>query len=203
MAPLHRPEHHWNEFRWEREIRRDERRISCYYRELPACLDLPGEEEMIFNSLYSQPDLVPASGGADTLRQWPPPFDDDEEEEFIEDARRPGSEIVTSIDRLAAEWNIVIASILRADLLLPGLGVACAYAKLLARAVDFVETDPETPGLKITLAKRAAADLNELVGALTRIGEAQPSLRPSTKLYTELLAHLREQVLDQLAQLRS
>ena len=55
----HRPQDNWNEFQWENEIRRDERRISCYFRELPACLDLPGEEAMIFDSLASRPDLVP------------------------------------------------------------------------------------------------------------------------------------------------
>ena len=59
MAESYRPQDNWNEFQWEHEIRRDERRISCYYRELPACLDLPGEEEMIFSSLLSRPDLVP------------------------------------------------------------------------------------------------------------------------------------------------
>ena len=46
MAEYRRPDENWNEFQWENEIRRDERRISCYFRELPACLDLPGEEEM-------------------------------------------------------------------------------------------------------------------------------------------------------------
>lgn len=59
MGDIPRPQDNWNEYRWEQEIRRDERRISCYYRELPACLDLPGEEDMIFSSLLSQPDLVP------------------------------------------------------------------------------------------------------------------------------------------------
>ena len=47
----------WNEFQWEEEIRRDERRICGYFHELPSCLDLPGEEEMIYEKLFSQVDI--------------------------------------------------------------------------------------------------------------------------------------------------
>jgi len=42
---------HWDEFRWERELRRDERRISGYFRQLANCLDLPDEEELIYGQL--------------------------------------------------------------------------------------------------------------------------------------------------------
>ena len=98
----------WNEFQWEKEIRRDERRISCYFRELPGCLDLPGEEEMIFSTLLSSPDLVPTGGNPDSLRFWQRPDEDDEEYEDSDDPprRRPGAEIVEEIDRLATEWNV-------------------------------------------------------------------------------------------------
>lgn len=75
----------WNEFQWEKEIRRDERRISCYFRELPGCLDLPGEEEMIFSTLLSSPDLVPTGGNPDSLRFWQRPDEDDEEYEDSDD----------------------------------------------------------------------------------------------------------------------
>ena len=119
----------WNEFQWEQEIRRDERRISCYYRELPECLDLPGEEEMIFNSLLSRPDLVPTGGAPDSLRSWRPGEEDDDDDEplFDDNSRRPGSELIIQLDHLAVEWNTLAVSRLRAGLELPGLGICCAF----------------------------------------------------------------------------
>jgi len=206
MAEFRNNEEHWNEFQWEKEIRRDERRISCYFRELPACLDLPGEEEMIFNSLLSQPDLVPTGGNPDSLRYWHH-SDEDEDEDFDdpEDAgrRRPGTEIVDEIDRLATEWTVCCASSLRSTLDLHGLGIVCAYGKLLARAADFVDTNPETArGLKISLGKRALADLNELVGALEQLRDLQHSLKSEISLAVELLGHVRERLIDLVEQLR-
>ena len=201
----HRPQDNGNEFQWEHEIRRDERRISCYYRELPACLDLPGEEEMIFSSLLSRPDLVPIAQNPDSLRAWHgSPEEDDEEFDDEESPRRPGSEVVDQLDHLAAEWNMLAASRLRADLELPGLGVSCAYAKLLARVADFIDTDETRDrALKLSLGKRSLSDLNELTGELSRLAGIQHSLREMLELHIELLAHVREQLIDLLTRLRT
>ena len=191
----------WNEFQWEREIRRDERRISCYYRELPECLDLPGEEEMIFNSLLSRPDLVPTGGAPDSLRSWRPDVEEEEDDEpaFDDNSRRPGSELVIQLDHLAVEWNTLAVSRLRAGLELPGLGICCAFGKLLARTADFIDTiDPAERALRISLGKRALADLNDLVGALRQLGEQQHSMAAPLELFIELLSHAREQLLDLL-----
>ena len=204
MADYRKYEENWNEFQWEREIRRDERRISCYFRELSGCLDLPGEEEMIFSNLLSHPDLVPTGGNPDSLRFWQRPGDDEEEEEEPDDPqRRPGTEIIDEIDRLATEWNVCCASLLRSNLDLHGLGIVCAFGKLLARAADFIDTDAETArGLKISLGKRALADLNELVGGIRRLCELQRSLIPHAALTIELLGHVRERLVDLVEQLR-
>ncbi len=203
MAEFTGEERNWNEFQWEREIRRDERRISCYYRELAACLDLPGEEDMIFNSLLSRPDLVPTGGNTETLRYWQKDEEDDEEFDEEDFRRRPGSEVVEEIDRLATEWNVLCASRLRANLDLHGLGIACAYGKLLARAADFVDTDPEEArGLKISLGKRALSDLNELSGGLNKLGKFQPSLRSHLENQIEFLGHVRERLIDLVEPLR-
>ena len=205
MAELYRPQDNWNEFQWEQEIRRDERRISCYYRELPACLDLPGEEEMIFSSLLSRPDLVPAAKNPDSLRSWHgSPEEDDEEFDDEESARRPGSEVVDQLDHLTAEWNMLAAAQLRADLELPGLGISCAYAKLLARVADFVDTDEQHDrAQKLSLGKRSLADLNDLTGELYRLAGIQRSLKEALLLHVELLGHVREQLIDHLTRLRT
>ncbi len=203
MAEYKRPDENWSEFQWENEIRRDERRISCYFQELPGCLDLPGEEDMIFDSLASRPDLVPTGSTPEALRGWQHQSDDDEDyDDGPDDSRRPGSDIVDRIDRLAAEWNVTAATRLRSNLDLPGLGVGCAYAKLLARTADFVGTEDSECGLKLSLGKRALADLNDLVGMLERIGREQHSLRPWLQVQNELFGHVRERLVDQLERVR-
>ena len=83
----------WNEFQWEEEIRRDERRICGYFHELPSCLDLPGEEEMIYEKLFSQVDLMPVNGKTGALRNW----DDGEDEEEWEASYK---EITKLVDEL-------------------------------------------------------------------------------------------------------
>ena len=204
MGDIPRPQDNWNEYRWEQEIRRDERRISCYYRELPACLDLPGEEDMIFSSLLSQPDLVPIGGNADSLRVWHSESEEEEDDEFDAGApARTGSEIIDQLDRLAVEWNVLSVTRLRADFELPGLGISCAYGKLLARTADFINLDDKDDrALKLSLGKRALSDLNELTGELERLGREQRSIKVQALLHVEMLSHVRERLLDQLQRIR-
>ena len=48
----------WDEFRWENEIRRDERRICAYFSLLPLHLDMPDEEEAIARRIAADRELV-------------------------------------------------------------------------------------------------------------------------------------------------
>lgn len=191
-----------SEFDWEREIRRDERRISRYYRELMYCLDLPGEEEIIDEQLSGRccSDPVPAGSGGDILRNRRF-FDREDDEDDDNAAPRQYSPLVSRIDRLAAEWCAVCASVLDDRLFVPGgLGVACAYAKLLARVADFSDADPEKERtLRTSLVKRALADLNELAGALGEISNWQKSLREIAAWHINELSQLRESLTDTLS----
>ena len=201
-----------SEFEWEREIRRDERRISRYYYELASCLDLPGEEEIIDTELAGHSDLVPASGGKPE-NGWENPrrrvFDRDDDDDDDEgtrgnDERRPGAEATDEIDFLASEWSILAASQLRSDLRLPGLGVSCAYGKLLARAIDFSDADPRREyTLKLSLGKRVLTDINQLLSMLEALGAEQPSLREALDAQRRQLIQLREKSVDLLARLRA
>ena len=202
----HHYRNNWNEFQWEREIRRDERRISCYFGELVSCLDLPGEEELIGGILGERPDLVP-TGGPDVLRRERMFFrdGDDEDDDGAENTApvRRGN-AVDCLDALAVEWNLAVVSRLRSDAFLPGLGVGCAYAKLLARVADFIDADPASErGLKISLGKRALADLNDLIGGLRRLAGFQRSLGSEINSHIARLGQVREQLLDLLIRERS
>ena len=99
---------HWDEFRWEEEIRQDERRISGYFRELAGCLDLPDEEELIYGQLAGRNDLVIAET-PDSIRNTYSDDDEDMEEENSAPRRSVESATVDELDMLCAEWNILTA----------------------------------------------------------------------------------------------
>ena len=190
-----------SEFDWEREIRRDERRISKYYRELMYCLDLPGEEEIINEQLTGHcADPVPAGKYGDALnnRRFFDRDDDDEEDP----PPRPYSPLVTLVDRLAAEWCAASASMLDDRLFISGgISIACAYAKLLGRIADFADADPvREKTLRISLLKRAVADINDLAGAFQEVGGWQESVREVAARQIEELSLLRERLTDILAE---
>lgn len=190
-----------SEFDWEREIRRDERRISKYYRELMYCLDLPGEEEIINEQLTGHHgDPVPAGKFDDVLnnRRF---FDRDEDDEE-EPPPRPYSPLVTLVDRLAAEWCAASASMLDERLFVSGgVAIACAYGKLLGRIADFTDADPvREKTLRISLLKRAIADINDLAGAFREIGSWQNSIRETVARQIDELSLLRERLTDLLSE---
>ena len=101
----------WDEFEWEKEIRKDELRIARYFKTLPGCLDLPGEDDMIFRRLMEQPELVP-SGVRDPHRISMFDFENNDDEDFTDDSRsrrRNAFEGLRRLENLAAEWNLLVA----------------------------------------------------------------------------------------------
>ncbi|MCQ2377848.1 MAG: hypothetical protein MJ016_01375 [Victivallaceae bacterium] len=191
----------WNEFQWEKAIRRDERRIARYFWELPGCLDLPGEEDLIFEQMRAETDLIPVGCGADSIRNWCySDLDDDDDERDEDMRRRPGGEECDRVDRLAAEWNLEVCGAAKNPTLMPSLAVACGYAKLLARMIDFVESDPETEKpLMRTLGKRTLADLNELLILLDECADCDNDLDDAVDAHREQLLQVRERILKIIA----
>ena len=153
----------WNEFQWEKEIRKDELRINRYFQALRVCLDLPGEEEMIFKRLMSQQDLVPTGveWSQQSLSEFYAQHDEEDEENPPDDfCHRAGYDLLRQLDRQAREWNVVFAAGLRGSFLREGLALTCRFGKLLSRFSNFIEIDdPEMRALKISLGKRVLADL--------------------------------------------
>ena len=194
----------WNEFQWEKAIRRDEKRIARYFWELPGCLDLPGEEELIFEQMRTETDLIPVGADFDSMRDWCYADSGDDDDERDENApRRPGAEETDRVDRLAAEWNIEVCGAADDALLMPALAVACGYAKFLARLIDFVESDPEKEKpLMRTLGKRSLADLNELLILQDECADCRPELGAFVDDQRERLLQLRERILERLSALK-
>ncbi len=198
----------WDEFEWEREIRKDELRIACYFKTLPGCLDLPGEDEMIFKRLMSQPDLIP-TGVADPHRMTMFDFGSGEEDEDLDEEgmpphRRGGFDGLRRLENLASEWNLLVASELPGRYFAKALAVTCAFGKLLSRAMNFsdVEEASDTRTLRISLVKRMLADLNELGLLLERFKELKALPDYVFGRFFEQLTFFRENMLDILQRLR-
>ena len=198
--------HHrnWDEFRWEQEIRRDERRINCYFRTLPSCLDLPGEEELVNGTIAAQSDLlsgVTVSNGTSapwSYLQLPEDEGEDHDDNSRPEGRRPGEYLIESIDKLASQWNVHCA--LKQDIQYAALSIACAYAKLLARCADFLDVPYNNIPLKRCLGKRCLFDLLELNTFLEMFAESAPGECAFAEFQQKRLIALREQLSNMLAQ---
>ena len=196
--------HHrnWDEFRWEQEIRRDERRINCFFRILPLFLDLPGEEEMISSTIASQRDLMPETAAdSNVIAPWSylqlPEEDEEQEQENVPEGRRPGEHIIESIDTLASQWNIHCA--ITPQLQYAALTIGCAYAKLLARCADFFDVADNNTALKRCLGKRCLCDLLELHNYLELLVQSAPEERQFAGFQQKRLIGLREELSKMLA----
>lgn len=191
--------HHrnWDEFRWEQEIQRDERRINCYFRTLPSCLDLPGEEEMVNSTIAAQSDLLPGGETGENIPPWSylQLRDDDESsrgDAANMDGRRSGEYMINTIDALASQWNLHCA--LKQEIQYAVLSISCAYAKLLARCADFFDVPDNEKPLKRCLGKRAQTDLVELNAFLELLTETAPEEAEFTAFQQKRLQGIREQL---------
>ena len=206
MGRFNNHHQYWDEFRWEEEIRRDERRISGYFRELAGCIDLPDEEELIYDQLAGQSDLVPTQECSENLRNF---FfgEEEDEDEISERGQMPRRTVenatVDELDMLCSEWNILTVSRLPHSARHDALVVSCAFAKLLARLSDFMEPDNNSAGaLLISLGKRSLRDLNETVTVLNSFGSKYAVMLPETDEFISRLGEIRERVISRIQALR-
>ena len=201
----------WDESRWEEEIRRDELRINCYFQTLPQCLDLPGEEEMLAETISARPELKSGVPGMNVMSSaWsylsgdfpgaPEPEDDDENEDLSFPPRRPGESVVETIDALASAWNSFCA--VDMNPFCGPLSAGCAYARLLARTADFLDVPENNPALKRCLGKRALADLEQTVDVFEVLKEAAPERKTEFDFHLRRLSGVREQLNALLAKVK-
>ncbi|MDD5699411.1 MAG: hypothetical protein PHH77_12425 [Victivallaceae bacterium] len=196
----------WNEFRWEKEIRQDEKRIRHYFRILPSCLDLPDEEDSIISKLMAYPDLVPSSANPDNAESYLDIFfEGDEEHLDISELKNcRDSDIFLNLHQLVLEWNIVLVRDLRHSLRRSGLAAACIFGLLLARSIDIIELeDAQMPQLRISLLKRILSGINELLGRLNAFSCRQHTLRPRLEMICHRLHNIREKVINILHETRA
>lgn len=198
----------WDENAWCREIRKDELRIAGYFRALIGCLDLPGEDDMIFKRLMAQPELVP-TGVTDPYRTLKNEMEAWEEENELDDEARENRrahtmDVSRRVRKLAIEWNLLAAADWGKYSAGELLKITCAFGKLLSRLYNLEETDiePETLNLRISLLKYSLADLNTLVESIIDFqNNSNNNILPER--FVEPLAFVRENLLDRMRELRN
>ena len=196
----------WNEFRWEKEIRQDEKRIRQYFRILPSCLDLPDEEDNIINKLMAQPDLVPSNVNLNNQEtSLDIFFEGDEEHLDISDLKeRRDSDVYISLHKLSLEWNIIQVHDLRQSLRKSGLAAACTLGRLLARSIDIIELeDTQMKQLKISLLKRILSGINDLLGQVNSISRQQSTLKARLDIFNQQVHDIREKIINILDETRA
>ena len=195
----------WDEFDWERELRREEARIAAYIDELPGLLDLPGESELLRKRLEKHPELVGESGfWADF--DWDDDDDDDDEpktsmEEWKE---RDGASIYLDLAALATGASGVLASLPGKVNLGEGPFIICLYGRLMSWAMDLVDLGKnELPAFKIALCKRLVDGINQLLGAIAAVRAKIPSREGELDAQLDKLRKIREVAVDLLNALRA
>ena len=196
-----------DEFQWEQELRREDRRISCYFRELPLCLDLPGEDEMIFENMQASPGLIPAGANPGHWRLWDAPdFDhagEDEPERELFRFHSGGNDWLDRLDRMQVEWNTLAARSTEDAMTQIFLAVSCAFGKMYVHFSDFEDTvASELRPLKLCLGKRAIEDINELCNMLHAAAQFLPDLAGKMDVFVEDLLMARDFLTARCAEIR-
>ena len=167
----------WNEFDWEKELRKDDERVAAYMDEWPRYIDLPSEDAVIMKHLKEKPGLVPPDGDyngtfLDNI------FDEDfeSEDDFSEDwQKKAGAEFYIAASRLSRLWAQFFALQSDPKITVPAIKILCLYGKIMARSGDLIDmADDDYVPLRIALVKRLLADVNELMGLFTMLRETFP-----------------------------
>ncbi|MFA7186167.1 MAG: hypothetical protein WC082_14805 [Victivallales bacterium] len=196
----------WNEFRWEKEIRQDEKRIRHYFRILPSCLDLPDEEDSIISKLMAQSDLVPSNADISNAENYLDIFFEDDEEhlDISEIKDRRDSEIYLDLHKMSVKWNMLLVHDLRQSLRPQGMVTACTFGWVIARSIDVIELDEaQMPDFRISLLKRILRGLNDLLGQMNSFSCRQHSLKSKLEVFNHNLHNIREKVIKIIDETRA
>lgn len=176
------------EFDWEMEFRKDDARISSCMREIPAVVDLPGEDELLMRRVQKQPEY------AKGLQRWNDAFleemFDADDITFPENWREcQGADIYSTLEVLTEEWCRIYA----ANSNNKGLKILCYYGNIMGFAIDLVDFGGEkVPGLKIALCKRIYTGLNNIISTINELKQQNKKITA----HKENLFALRQQVIS-------
>lgn len=198
---------HWNEFEWERELRRDDARVRAYMKELPRFIDLPYEDDLLLKRMQTNPELIPqASVWADyPYSSFFEDFDfDDDAFETNEWRDRQGADVFVQIQRMSRQWALLTAREMKGKQIIAAIRVITIYGKILARLADVIDLEPrDYKGLRVALCKRIVGEINLLAGELNAIKVANRRVKLKLESHASHIHSVRESMVDLLHSIRS
>ena len=168
---------HWDEFDWEKELRKDDERVAAYMDELPRYIDLPSEDAVIMKHIQEKPGLVPSDGDySGTFLDGMFDSEAESDVDFSEDwQKKDGAEFFIAASRLARLWAQFYAGQSDQRFTVPCIRILCLYGKIMARSGDLIDmADDDYVPLRVALVKRLLADVNDQMGQFTALTEIIP-----------------------------
>ena len=199
----------WDEFDWEKELRKDDERVAAYMDELPRYIDLPSEDAVIMKHIQEKPGLVPPDGDySGTFLDGMFDSEAESDVDFSEDwQKKDGAEFFIAASRLARLWAQFYAAQTDPGFTVPAIRILCLYGKIMARSGDLIDmADDDYVPLRIALVKRLLSDVNDLMGQFTALREAVPDSADCAEcadFHFDSLLTFREKLLGLLKKYRT
>ena len=190
-----------DEFKFEREIRLDEERIASYFAELPAFIDLPGENEAIFERIAKNENVkVSSIEDNGNLRHVAPAWDPEEDPEDIDYNELDFHLDYNDIPRLLNSLCIILSEYFAAnnsvELEKVYLPLLCQCSKAIARISDTIFAVSGEHAMQIALAKRSLSDVNDFAAMLHQ------SNIPDADQLLDIVRVIRSKILDMIFKLQ-
>ncbi|MCF7792154.1 MAG: hypothetical protein K9M56_09180 [Victivallales bacterium] len=157
----------WNEYTWERELKKQDRFIANYIEELDINIDLPHESEQILKRLEKK-NII----NSDSLKNNFFSEEKDMDEVIFNESLENNDNIklFSRLSSLSSEFSLLLSGYEDEKTVAAGLYILSLYGKLVSNALDFIDLEDNTiPALKIALSKRMIAVINIIIGNLSDI----------------------------------
>ena len=182
----------WTVKQWEQEFHSEDVKINAYINELSDCIDLPNENEIIYENLHKQNMLLPEALDYE--------FDDDDHHDelfSIEDIDSECDfELYYEIGKLAESF-INITTIHGVRLCDEVLETIHIMGNFVSGHLDFMNVDEmELPALRSALLKKSHFMINKLIKNIDTIkSSAERPICEFDNLINKILV-LREKIVD-------
>ena len=208
----------WSEFDWEREIRKDDSRVSAYIAELPKYIDLPGEDTLLMRTIKRR-----LGNNADEEEWGPVPYDESPDNQEFHPfpgsdnwKAAPGGPVYHNCSVLARDFALGAATCSREELRIRIMRILTLYGQLLARSADLIDMALEIERarmedeiceipekLKIAVVKRLLSYQNKLAAELRALEQESPELRAHAEAHLEANGMMHDYLVDLLAVFRN
>ena len=206
----------WSEFDWEREIRKDDARVSAYITELPKYIDLPGEDSILIRTIKRR------LGTEKDEDDWGPlPYDEEDNQEMFPfpgaDNWRavPGGPVYHNCAVLARDFSLGAATCTKEEYRPKIMRILTLYGQLMARSADLIDMSLEKEhaameneecdipvNLMIAVVKRLLSFQNKLSAELRSLGEESQELAAHADAHLDATGMMHDYLIDLLYFLR-